>query len=40
MHNVDVESLLQTVEHGTADPALLRQPVELSAAGRAGVTTD
>ncbi len=30
MHNVDVESLLQTVEQGTADPAALRQPVELS----------
>lgn len=30
MHNVDVESLLHTVEQGTADPSLLRQPVELS----------
>ena len=30
MHNVNVESLLQTVEQGTADPAALRQPVELS----------
>ena len=30
MHNVNVESLLQTVEQGTADPAVLRQPVELS----------
>ncbi len=30
MHNVDVETLLQTVEHGTTDPAALRQPVALS----------
>ena len=30
MHNVNVESLLQTIEHGTADPNLLRQPVELA----------
>ena len=30
MHNVNLESLLQTVEQGTADPAALRQPVELS----------
>ena len=30
MHNVNVESLLQTVEQGTAEPAVLRQPVELS----------
>lgn len=30
MHNVNLESLLQTVEQGMADPAALRQPVELS----------
>ena len=30
MHNVNVESLLQTVEQGTADPASLSQPVELA----------
>ena len=30
MHNVNVESLLQTAEQGTADPAALRQPVELA----------
>ena len=30
MHNVDVETLLHTVEQGTADPAVLRQPVELA----------
>lgn len=30
MHNVNLDSLLQTVEQGAADPSLLRQPVELS----------
>jgi len=30
MHNVNVKALLQTVEQGTADPAALRQPVELA----------
>ncbi len=30
MHNVNLESLLRTVEQGTADPAALRQPVDLS----------
>ena len=28
MHNVNVESLLETVEQGTADPAALRQPTQ------------
>lgn len=30
MHNVDLDSLRQTIERGTADPAALRQPVELT----------
>lgn len=30
MHNVDVGSLLRTIEQGAADPTVLRQPVELS----------